>query len=131
MCFPEVVDYLLVYHGRSRDSPGRDKPPAPSLLRPGRNRPSPCRLRTQTGTGSSCISLPQGSFAPSWTLGFSMRTLNTTTACLFAAGMVAASPDSPASGAPVTWAVPASSGTFSAATRRSASACPAPRKSRR
>ena len=42
MCFLEVVDYLLVYHGRSRNSPDRDKPPAPSLLRPGRNRPSPC-----------------------------------------------------------------------------------------
>ena len=26
MRFPEAVDYLLAYHGRSRDSPDRDKP---------------------------------------------------------------------------------------------------------
>ena len=33
MRFPEAVDYLLAYHGRSRDSPDRDKPiprPKPS-----------------------------------------------------------------------------------------------------
>ena len=34
MRFPEAVDYLLAYHGRSRDSPDRDKP-VPRRLHPG------------------------------------------------------------------------------------------------
>ena len=39
MRFPEAVDYLLAYHGRSRDSPDRDKPVPRPKLPPPREKP--------------------------------------------------------------------------------------------
>ncbi len=34
MSFPEAVDYLLAYHGRSRDSPAKSRPPPPPKAAP-------------------------------------------------------------------------------------------------